>query len=176
MLYILKRNGIFSLDVKENRVTCEITNSYHINSWNYKYEIRDRNLYITVYNLSFLNPMAKHGWLAVDIDSGFNDFDNIYIDNGTEKEPTLIWSIDDVFSFDKLYNLSVQDNKISFDFDYEHLGYSSTIEDGVLYIDLYENEDGESELKVEIDKGYNDFNEVILSGFENEKIIWSKTE
>lgn len=179
MIYILKKNGIFSLDVKENRVTCEITNSYHINSWNYKYEIRDRNLYITVYNLSSLNPMGKRGWLAVDIAAGYNDFDNIYIDNGPEKEPSLIWKRENLFSLDKLSDLGVTNNEFSCTLDYEYWGYDYDLQNKILYIDLFETEEiNEGGLKIKIDKGYENFNEVRIMGFGFGKgiTIWSKTE
>ena len=85
------------LNVEKDRVTCEITNAYHFNSWNYDYTIENKNLYLKVYRLSALNPIAKRAWLGVEIEYGYEDFDKIYIDNGPDKEKILIWSSEDNF-------------------------------------------------------------------------------
>ena len=84
------------VSVENDKLRCDFGNSNHLNSWNYYYTLDDRILYISVYNLSYFNPMAEHGWnLRVDIDKGYNDFDKVYI-NGNSEDKVLIWSKDNI--------------------------------------------------------------------------------
>lgn len=92
-IYIL--NNVLNLDVKQDKIECTLGNSNHFNSWNYYYTVEDRVLYITAYNLSYFNPMAKHEWLDVKIDKGYDDIDSIYV-NGKGENKVLIWSKDNI--------------------------------------------------------------------------------
>lgn len=176
-IYVINEKNIALLDVQENNVICEIFNAEHLNSWNYKYEIKDRNLYLTTYKLSYFNPKAIHSWLGVRIDTGYNEIDNIYIKNGVGTEQILIWNRDHIFSTDKLSDLNVNGKEFSCKLDYEYWDYKYDLQSRILYIDIYEKEEKNTDgLNIEIDKGYDDFDEVILVGLGNKKVIWSKFE
>ena len=176
-IHIIDERYIALLDVKENRVTCEITSFSHISSWNYTYTLENRNLYLTAYDLSFLNPKSVHSWLGVDINLGYNDFDNIYIDNGPDTEPILIWESKNIFLWDKLSDLKVTNKEFSCKLDYEHWGYNYDLQSRTLYLDVYEKEEkNENGLIVKIDKGYDDFDKICLNDLGNQVILWSKIE
>ncbi len=176
-IHSIDENYIALLDVKENRVTCEITSFSHISSWNYRYTLENRNLYLTAYDLSFFNPKSVHSWLGVDINLGYNDFDNIYIDNRDGREPILLWENKNAFWEDKVSDLNVTNNEFSCKLDYEHWGYDYDLQSRRLYLNVYEKEEkNENGLEIAIDKGYDDFDEVRIFGLGNQKVIWSKTE
>ena len=176
-IHIIDERYIALLDVKENRVTCEITSFSHISSWNYTYTLENRNLYLTAYDLSFLNPKSVHSWLGVDINLGYNDFDNIYIDNRDGAEPILLWESKNIFLWDKLSDLKLINKEFSCKLDYEHWGYNYDLQSRTLYLDVYEKEEkNENGLIVKIDKGYDDFDKICLNDLGNQVILWSKTE
>lgn len=176
-IHFIDEGYIALLDVKENRVTCEITSFWHISSWNYTYTLEDRNLYLTAYDLSFFNPKSVHSWLGVDINLGYNDFDNIYIDNRDGTEPILLWESKNVFSEDKVLELNVTNNEFFCKLDCEQWGYDYNLVSKKLYLNVYEKEErNENGLEIKIDKGYDDFDEVRIFGLGNVKVIWSKTE
>lgn len=92
-IYIL--NKAMKVNVQKDEIECTLGNSNHFNSWNYYYTIEDRVLYITAYNLSYFNPMAKHKWLDIKIYKGYDDIDSIYV-NGKGENKVLIWSKDGI--------------------------------------------------------------------------------
>lgn len=178
-IYVFSKeaNGVEIQSVKEEHLLGWIINAGHFTSWNYTYTIKDRDLYLQVYDLSFFNPEAKHAELKIDIDVGYNDFDNIYIDNGPDTEPILIWESKNIFMWDKLSDLNVTNKEFSCKLDYEHWGYDYDLQSRTLYLDVYEKEEkNENGLSVKIDKGYDDFDKICLNDLGNQVILWSKTE
>lgn len=164
--------------VTSSKFTCEVLSGSHFNSWTYDYELEDRALYLKVFRLSPLNPMVTQGFLGVDIDYGYNDFDKIYIDNGEGKEKILVWTRDNIFTFDKLSNLNVQSNKLSCALDYDLWDYKYSLVNRKLSIIVFEKDDknvqNKGGLEVSIDKGYDDFDKVYIKGLGNMELMWSK--
>jgi hypothetical protein len=178
-IYVLHEGatGVDIVLVEENHLYGWIINRGHIASWNYTYTIKDRNLYLQVYSLSFLNPEAEHAELKIDIDVGYNDFDNIYIDNGADYEPILIWESKNAFYLDKLSDLNVKNNEFSCKLNYPNWKYKCVLIDRELEIRITQSEEeNENGLEVKFDKGYDDFDKVSILGLGNQKAIWSKTE
>ena len=176
-IYVLSKGPVDIELVEENHLYGWIIHRGHIASWNYTYTIKDRNLYLQVYSLSFLNPEAKHAELKIDLDVGYNDFDNIYIDNGPDNEKILIWESKNIFSLDKLSDLNVKNDSFSCKLNYDDWKYECVLLNRKLEIRVTQSEEkNENGLEVKFEKGYDDFDEISILGLGNQKIIWSKTE
>lgn len=81
---------ITRLEVDKNNMSCYCFPSYYMHTWTYNYTINDRKMYIVIYQHSILNILAKQRFgVGIDIDKGYNDFDEIYINSGNDMR--LIW-------------------------------------------------------------------------------------
>lgn len=81
-----------NLEVTENHTKfIYMHTSNHFLGWNYSYKIVDECLYVTIYYLRMLNPIAIYGPREVEIDKGYDDFNKIYV-NGQGEHKLLIWT------------------------------------------------------------------------------------
>ena len=78
------------IKVEENHINISCFPSFYMHTWKYKYNIKNRKLYIVLYQHSILNILVKQRiCINIDIDKGYNDFDEIYINSGNDMR--LIW-------------------------------------------------------------------------------------
>ena len=56
-----------------------------------KMDVEKENISFDIYTLSYFNPFGKHKPLNVNIDMGYNEIDNIYV-NGSGDNKKLIWT------------------------------------------------------------------------------------
>ena len=66
------------IKVEENHINISCFPSFYMHTWKYKYNIKNRKLYIVLYQHSILNIFVKQRiCINIDIDKGYNDFDDL---------------------------------------------------------------------------------------------------
>ena len=80
------------IDVEAKQTNVGVTVSYSNMKWSHSYEVKEKSVYISLYQLSYWNPFSKDEGIeySFKIHKGYEDIEKIYL-NGEGDSKILIW-------------------------------------------------------------------------------------